>query len=59
MLLYPGQSCWVGDGGEKIIGGIRLSIVGWVRRCDGHENREARFVYKEDKMFLDLIRSLS
>ena len=36
----------------EIIGGIRLRIIGWDRRYDDYENREARLVYKNDKMIL-------
>jgi transposase len=36
----------------EIIGGIRLKIIGWDRRYDEHENREARLVYREGKMIL-------
>ena len=36
----------------EIIGGIRLKIIGWDRRYDEYENREARLVYREGKMIL-------
>jgi hypothetical protein len=36
----------------EIIEGIRLKIIGWNRRYDEYENREARLVYREGKMIL-------
>jgi IS605 OrfB family transposase len=52
MLLHPGQSYWIRDGYVEIIGGIRLKIMGWDRRYDDYENREARLVYRDGKMIL-------
>jgi IS605 OrfB family transposase len=52
MLLHPGQSYWIRDGYVEIIGGIKLSIIGWDRRYDGYENGEARLVYRDGKMIL-------
>ena len=52
MLLHPGSGYRIKDDYVEIIGGIRLRIVGWDRRYDEYENREARLVYKRDKMFL-------
>jgi len=52
MLLYPGLSYWIKDGYVEIIGGIRLSIIGWDRKYDDYENGEARLVYREGKMML-------
>jgi IS605 OrfB family transposase len=52
MLLHPGQSYWIRDGYVEIIGGIKLSIIGWDRRYDGYENGEARLVYRDGKMML-------
>jgi len=36
----------------EIIGGYKLKIVGWDRRYDSYENREARLVYRNNEMFL-------
>ena len=52
MLLHPGQSYRIKDGYVEIIGGMRLRIIGWDRRYDNYKNREARLVYKRDKLFL-------
>jgi len=52
MLLYPGSGYRIKDGYVEIIGGIRLRIIGWDRRYDDYGNREARLVYRRDKMFL-------
>jgi IS605 OrfB family transposase len=52
MLLHPGSGYRIKDGYVEIIGGIRLRIIGWDRRYDDYGNREARLVYRRDKMFL-------
>jgi IS605 OrfB family transposase len=52
MLLHPGSGYRIKDGYVEIIGGIRLRIIGWDRRYDDYENREARLVYRRDKMIL-------
>ena len=52
MLLHPGSGYRIKDGYIEIIGGIRLRIIGWDRRYDDYENREARLIYKKDKMIL-------
>jgi IS605 OrfB family transposase len=52
MLLHPELSYRMRDGYIEIIGGIRLRIIGWDRRYDNYKNREARLVYKKDKMIL-------
>ena len=52
MLLHHGSGYRIRDGYVEIIGGIRLKIIGWDRRYDDYENREARLVYKNDKMIL-------
>jgi transposase len=36
----------------EIIGGIRLSIIGWDKRYDDYEDWEARLVYRDNKMIL-------
>jgi len=52
MWLTHNQSYRVRDGCVEIIGGYRLRIIGWDRRYDGYENREARLVYRDGEMFL-------
>jgi IS605 OrfB family transposase len=52
MLLHHGSGYRVKNGYVEIIGGIRLRIIGWDRRYDQYENREARLVYREGKMIL-------
>jgi len=52
MLLHQGSGYRVGDGYVEIIGGIKLRIIGWDRRYDQYENREARLVYREGRMIL-------
>jgi len=51
MLLHPELSYRIKDGYMEIIGGIRLKIIGWDRRYDDYENREARLIYRRDKLF--------
>jgi len=52
MLLHQGSGYRIRDGYVEIIGGLRLRIIGWDKRYDDYENREARLVYKNDKMIL-------
>jgi IS605 OrfB family transposase len=52
MLLHPELSYRIKDGYVEIIGGIRLKIIGLYRRYDDYKNREARLIYKRDKLFL-------
>jgi len=52
MLLHPGSGYKIKDGYVEIIGGIRMKIIGWDRRYDQYENREARLVYREGRMIL-------
>jgi len=52
MLLHPESGYRIKDGYVEIIGGIRLRVIGWDRRYDDYKNREARLVYKKDKMIL-------
>ncbi|MDT7889430.1 MAG: hypothetical protein RQ885_10715 [Desulfurococcales archaeon] len=51
-LLHQGSSYRVKDGYVEIIGGIRLSIIGWDKRYDDYEDWEARLVYRDNKMIL-------
>jgi IS605 OrfB family transposase len=59
MLLHHGSGYRVKEGYVEIIGGIRLRIIGWDRRYDGHENGEARLVYRDDKMMLWISKKIS
>jgi len=52
MLLHHGSGYRIEDGYVEIIGGIKLRIIGWDRRYDEYENREARLVYREERMIL-------
>jgi len=52
MLLHPGTGYRIKDGYVEIIGGMRLRIIGWDRRYDEYENREARLVYRDGDMIL-------
>jgi IS605 OrfB family transposase len=52
MLLHPGSGYRIEDGHVEIIGGIKLKIIGWDRRYDEYENREARLIYREGRMIL-------
>jgi len=52
MLLHPGSGYRIRDDYVEIVGGIRMKIIGWDRRYDQYENREARLVYKEGEMIL-------
>ena len=52
MLLHQGSVYRIEDGHVEIIGGIRMKIIGWDRRYDQYENREARLVYREGRMIL-------
>jgi len=52
MLLHPGSGYRIRDGYVEIVGGIRLEIIGWDRRYDEYENREARLVYRGGEMIL-------
>jgi len=53
MWLAPHKGYRIREGYVEIIGGYRLRIIGWDRRYDNYENREARLVYRNDgRMFL-------
>jgi len=52
MWLTPHYGYRIKDGYVEIAGGYRLRIIGWDRRYDAYENREARLVYRDGKMFL-------
>ncbi len=52
MPLHQGSGYRIEEGYVEIIGGIKLRIIGWDRRYDGYENREARLVYRGGEMIL-------
>jgi len=52
MSLTPLYGYRVRNGYVEIIGGYRLRIIGWDKRYNNYENREARLIYKGNKMFL-------
>jgi len=52
MLLHLRSGYRIEEGYVEIIGGIRLKIIGWDKRYNEYENREARLVYKEGKIIL-------
>jgi len=52
MWLTYGDGYRIRDGYVEITGGYRLRIIGWDRRYDAYENREARLIYRNGEMFL-------
>jgi len=52
MWLTHGAGYRIRDGYVEIIGGIKLKIIGWDRRYDQYESREARLVYKDRELYL-------
>jgi len=40
------------EGYVELIGGLKLKIIGWDRRYDQYENREARLVYRDGELYL-------
>ena len=52
MLLHQGSGYRVKEGYVEIIGGMRLRIIGLDKRYDDYDNREARLVYRDNKMIL-------
>jgi transposase len=58
MLLHQGSGYKVEDGYVEIIGGIKLRIIGWDRRYYQYENREARLVYREERMILRISKRI-
>jgi len=52
MLLHQGSGYMIEEGYVEIIGGVKFMIIGWDRRYDDYENREARLVYRGDRMIL-------
>ena len=58
MLLHHGSGYRVKDECVEIIGGIKLKIIGWVRRYDHYEDREARLVYRGRRMVLWIFKRI-
>jgi len=58
MLLHHGSGYRVKDEYVEIIGEIRMKIIGWDRRYDGYENREARLVYRDGQMVLWIFKRI-
>jgi len=58
MLLHQGSGYRIKDGHVEIIGGIKLRIIGWDRRYDNYESREARLVYRNGGMILWVSKSV-
>jgi len=52
LWLTPNLSYRIRNGYVEVLGGCNLRIIGWDRRYDAFESREARLVYRNDKMFL-------
>jgi hypothetical protein len=50
--VHQGSGYRIEDGYVEIIGGIRMKIIGWDRRYDQYENREARLIYLGGEMVL-------
>ncbi|MCQ5341366.1 MAG: transposase, partial [Candidatus Methanomethylicia archaeon] len=58
MWLTPSQGYRVKDSYVEILGGFKLKIIGWDRRYDKYQNREARLTYKNGKMFLMITKRI-
>jgi putative transposase len=52
MLLHQGSGYRVKEGYVEIIGRIWLRIIGLDKRYDDYDNREARLVYRDNKIIL-------
>jgi transposase len=52
MLLHQGSGYRVKEGYVEIIGGIWLRIIGLDKRYDDYDNREARLVYRDNKIIM-------
>lgn len=58
MWLTHGVGYKVRNGYVEIVGGYKLKIVGWDRKYDNYENKEARLVYKDGEMFLVITKRI-
>jgi len=52
MWLTHGSGYRIREGYVEIIGGIRLKIIGWDKRYDHYESREARLIYRDGELYL-------
>ncbi|MCQ5340746.1 MAG: zinc ribbon domain-containing protein, partial [Candidatus Methanomethylicia archaeon] len=59
MWLTLSQGYRIKDNYVEIIGGYKLRIIGWDRRYDKYQNREARLTYKNGKMFLMITKRIA
>jgi IS605 OrfB family transposase len=59
LWLSHKYSYRVKDNYVEIIGGYKLRIIGWDRRYDQYQNREARLIYKDGKMFLMITKRIA
>jgi predicted transposase len=46
------------DSYVEVLGGFKLKIIGWDKRYDKYQNREARLTYKNGKMFLMITKRI-
>jgi IS605 OrfB family transposase len=58
MWLTPSQGYRVKDSYVEVLGGFKLKIIGWDKRYDKYQNREARLTYKNGKMFLMITKRI-
>jgi putative transposase len=58
MLLHQGSGYRVKEGYVEIIGGVKLKIIGLDMRYDDYDNREARLVYRDNKMILRISKRI-
>jgi IS605 OrfB family transposase len=56
MLLHQGSGYRVKEGYVENIGEVKLRIIGLDKRYDDYDNREARLVYRDNKMILWISR---
>jgi len=54
LWLTHRQSYRVRDGYVEIIGGFRLGIVGWDKRYDSYPSGDARLLFKDGKLVLEV-----
>jgi IS605 OrfB family transposase len=54
LWLTHKQSYRLRDGYVEILGGFRLRVIGWDRRYDNYPSGDARLVFKDGKLVLEL-----
>jgi len=52
MRLARGSGYRLKEGCVEIVGGIKLRIIGWDKRYDQYESREARLIYRNGELYL-------